>query len=461
MKSTFHVEILRKSKNQVKKILESDKWYFSIVFVLSILMMWLNSENIMMGGILPYYEDFAKYFQSGLSNDSIPRSPLFPMWGYGIIYAIFKNYFIIGCLQMAFMLFTIYKIETIILSIKTINYNKYVFRGLVVLGLNWFLFHTPYWPYSISANCLVLGLYLLLRAIYNSKMIDVVLSSIMIGVMLNLRSDYIYYCIYLSFYLIFLSIIKKFEWKNSLLWIIIWVTMMLPWSFHSKNISGHHSFTSMNSGHVLFISLGQLQGNVWGITDTDEDPKMHALIDSLGSSEASTYNYEGNKILIQEWKNRIVSHPSEYLRKCVSVLYMTLTRPFCHGEIYKKFIKDEAQIETLKNNLKRDIASFDIIALLSKFVSKTYMGFIIPLALNLLSIALFIFFLFIILKGILKNKWDIFKESSFHILYSVIAYQIALQTLAYYNPNYHSNVYLFYALLAALILYKPAQKPIA
>ena len=40
--------------------------------------------------------------------------------------------------------------------------------------------------------------------------------------------------------------------------------------------------TSTNSGHVLFIGLGQLPGNKWGITPHDKDPvKTSLLIKSL------------------------------------------------------------------------------------------------------------------------------------------------------------------------------------
>jgi len=58
---------------------------------------------------------------------------------------------------------------------------------------------------------------------------------------------------------------------------------------------------STNGGHVLYISLGQLPGNKWGITALDEDIKMKTIIkDRLGPG-VNTMALDSDKILKNEY----------------------------------------------------------------------------------------------------------------------------------------------------------------
>jgi len=131
---------------------------------------------------------------------------------------------------------------------------------------------------------------------------------------------------------------------------------------------------------------------------------------------------------------------------------MTCIRPFANGEIHKKYISNKEEEKALKDALKKDISTVNVKSLLAKFTSKKYIGFLIPIILNVFSILCFLFFLFCLLIGIFRYKQTIFSNWLLLTLYTVIGYQLSLQTLAFYSPNYHTNVFIFYTIVAAMIV---------
>ena len=439
----------------MQKILTKDYLFYALLICEVLLFTWLNSENTLMSGILPYYEDFAKFIQSGFSSDFVfsRGAPTFPMWGYGAVLFLTKSKFWIVFWQQLLTIFTIYKVQELFQFFRASDKARLWFRFLILsIGFPWFIFQSHIWPYSFSANLLVLGGVFLIKGEFKSDIKYYMLSAFCFGLMLNFRSDYFYYMCFLAGVLFIRAGYKKMKFYHVAVWALIGAFMLVPWGLHTKQKTGSILLSSTNAGHVLFISLGQLPNNPWGITPLDGDPLMKSIVqEKLQSS--TTLNHDADLILKKEWKNRVRQEPLAFVKKVGFSIYATIVRPFTNGEVYKKFIRDVSVQRALKKELKDNIKNLEIGKLLANFFSKEYIGFLLPVLLNIVSVLSFLVFVFLAVLGVIKLGFTrIFSELPLFFIYSIIAYQITLQTLTYYNPNYHTNTYLYYLVLSAIVL---------
>lgn len=431
--------------------LEKDHLFYAFYIVLVAICAWLNWNNEIMGSILSYYFDFSRFFQSGLSSEYIfvKNNPTFPMWGYGLILLILKHKFVIVFLQLLLMLFVVYEWDK---YMHVITGEKVVFRKIVLLGVCFVFFNVPLWPYSIGCNAILLAILCLFKAHKSYKLKYILLSAILFGIALNFRSDYFYFAMVLPI----LILGFKWFWQTSIPYLIpffyypIIFILMLPWLIHTNNMTGHYSFTSTNAGHVMFVSLGQLPSNPWGITPLDSDKKMKEIVlDELGNE--NTLSAEANIILKDAFIKEVKTHPGAYLKKCVFNLYFTAIRPFSNGQLERRFINDDEEIFDLRQKLKKDIKSFNFKELIRGVFNGTYAAFILSIVLNILNILLWFFFLFNIFRGLIKHRLKLLSQFDIYISLAIIAYQMTLQTLFFYHPNYHTNVFIFYVVCVVLI----------
>ena len=434
----------------------ASKYYYLILSALAFFFTWLNWENQMMGGIIWYYEDFAEFIRSGMSSQYEFKSgtPGFPLWGYGFIIFLLKSKSLIIIIQQAFNLVCIFLIERLLVNLDFAAKQISLYRIFLLLSFCWYLFHSAYWPYSFATLFLILSLLLLCLGIKTDRVKYFILSALLYGLVLNFRSDYLYYFIFLvPVGLVWIFLNKQNGLNKFLLWSGLVLTMMIPWLLHTKTHTGRAVMFSSNGGHHLFISLGQLPENTWGITADDNDPLMRQIVDDKVGKQERTVGHQADKVLREEWKQRVKSNPAEYFKKCLFNLYSLFTRPFTHGEVYRKFVKDEKEIIRLKGEVKKDIQSFNLMNLFKKFFDPTYFGFLLSFLINLCSIILFLVLAYFFIKGLAFYREKIFQSLLLSISYSIIVYQIALQTLVYYLPNYHTNVLLFYVIIAISVIY--------
>jgi len=190
------VGILRKNGTKLLNFLSKDINFYALLVIETILFTWLNWENEMMAGILPYYEDYANYFASGFdaAYDFKTGVDTFPMWGYGWVLLLTKNKFVIILFQQLLAIYTIYKTQQFLKELSIPESTMRWLRLFILLGFSWFIFHTALWPYSISAN--------LSKGYYTDKFKYYILSAVLFGIMLNFRSDYLYYFFALGLLLI-------------------------------------------------------------------------------------------------------------------------------------------------------------------------------------------------------------------------------------------------------------------
>lgn len=441
--------------DSVFKLAEA-KMYYLYLSILAYFLTWLNWENQMMGGIVWYYEDFVGFIESGLSGSYQFKSgtPGFPMWGYGFVLFVLKSKTVIIILQQTFNLLSVYLIEALLGQLTFNSKQIKAYRVFMFFAFCWYLFHTGFWPYSFATLFLIFSLLLLCLGITKGKLKHYIVSAVLYGLVLNLRSDYLYYFMFLIPSMATWVYFKRREHLlNIAAWVILVFLLMVPWGMHTHKHTGKAVMYSSNGGHHLFISLGQLPNNVWGITADDSDPLMRKIVDDAVGPQERTVGHKADPVLRKEWKSRVLKEPGEYILKCLFNMYSLFTRPFTHGEVYRKFLHEEDKINILKSDLKDDIQNFAFLSLAKKVIKKDYFGFAASITLNISSIILFLILLFFFIKGVFIFRFDMFNDLLLFLSYSIIAYQVTLQTLVYYLPNYHTNVLLFYIIIATMVIY--------
>ncbi len=441
------MEILRRNIKRAINFFVKDEIFYPLYITLILVFTWLNWNNQTMSGILPYYYDFKAYIESGFSSnyDFIKKNPTFPMWGYGFVLYLCSNKMIIVFSQLSLMVYNIIKWDQYI-------FKKYqsrtIFRIFVLLGFSLILFNIPIWPYSFSSNFIALSLLLLLKINDEFSWWKLILAGILQGIALNLRSDYFYFLFLLSIFLLLLYFLSKTKIKPIATFIFFGISLLIlvPWMLHTHKFTGKYIPTSTNGGHVLYIGLGQLPNNVWGITPDDNDPKMVSLVNNkLGTR--NTLDAKADSLLKLEFRTEIFAHPNSYIQKCLFSLYLTISRPFSLGEIESKFTKIESN-DSVKLLIKNDIINLDLKNLVVNILNGKYSIFIIPIFLNFINIFLYLFMISYIVYGLFRCKANL--DFNLIIVLVVIFYQFCLQTFTFYNPNYHTNIYLFYILAVVM-----------
>jgi hypothetical protein len=279
------------------------------------------------------------------------------------------------------------------------------------------------------------------------------LSGGLFGIALNFRSDYYYFMIcFITIQLIYDFIKKRNNYRYILLWTVIVFGSLVPWGIYTYQRTGYFLTTSTNGGHVLFVGLGQLPNNLWGITPSDGDPLMHQILkEKQGNRYMGSLNYAANQILINQWKIKVLESPVEFFKKCAYAQLLYWVEPFNHGQLYRSFISKQ-QWEDEISEIKALLVNFRIKEISKKFFSFSSIYLWIVSVIVIMAIAFNAFFWFYLLKSLYKNWRDLIYNDLFIITICIIGYQVVLQTVAYYLSYYNTNIYIFYAILLAMLL---------
>jgi hypothetical protein len=85
----------------------------------------------------------------------------------------------------------------------------------------------------------------------------------------------------------------------------------------------------------LFIGLGQLPNNKWGITPYDGDPKMHTLLQKHLGPSIHSCSCQADDFLKKAFYEEVKTEPLEYVRKCLTGLQLVVTSGVYAGEFFE------------------------------------------------------------------------------------------------------------------------------
>lgn len=386
----------------------------------------------------------------------------FPIWGYGIIHWIFNSSkFSILIFQQGLNFITIYLTDKA-LSRKN-QKIKFIWRILILFGFPYFLFHTQIWPKSITSSLLILAVLQLLNYFDNRKKSHLIFSGLMFGLLCNFRSDYIYLILSLPIFLIIWEIIEKKQITSfsfsMLILPVITLLFLIPWGLYTKSKTDHYLVTSTNSGHTLFIGLGQLPNNIWNITPRDDDSKMDEVLnEKFKNKNYSSIGYEENQYLKKVFFSYVKEFPIEWLKKCANSIKLIFLDSFYVGNVgdfQKNGISNIIEIRELESSVYQlDFKNA------YQIIQNTHWKFsikeILQLSFTIITKVIgLIIFSVAILSGLYvlfyKSKWY-FKTQTNFLLSILILYQITISVFVFHMPVYNTSIYLVYLIFLSLIL---------
>jgi hypothetical protein len=426
--------------------LKKDKSFILYFILINLVIGILNRNSQMMGGLIEYYLDFKNIITHDFNvNYAKMNCPTFPMWGYGWIFILSTNKIIIFILQFIFSFYTImYLIYFLRHFEKFLEQQINYFKIIILISTSFISITYTLSPYSIAINLQILAIIFFVQILKSNKNIDkiryILYSSLSFGLLLNFRSDYVYFSVILPIILYYIQPIR-YNIFLGFLWLLMTFLLLLPWMVYTKHAVGKPLLTSTNSGHVFYIGLGNLPNNKWNITTSDQDSQMYSILKKEFGKNTSSLRYKEDNFLKRKFFHLVTKDPIEYFKKSSYSFLMTLISGIYVPEFYNTL--NNCSSLGCKEDFKSDLKNKPISSLYTDYQKSiiyliTYFSIFFGIIVILFSHLLLPFFLY---KGI-------YEKNIFIILSTfVISYQLLINTLAFQMKLYSTYSYIWSLIL--------------
>jgi hypothetical protein len=328
-------------------------------------------------------------------------------------------------------------------------FGSEIFKVLAIVAIPYFAINCALSPYGLANSLFILSVSFFLKGMHEDTIKDILYSGIFYGFTLNFRSDLLYFFIPLLLVLAFHFRKAGTAKVLSLFapWVFIVTLVMAPWALYTKHVTGHYLLGSTNSGHVLFIGLGQLPSNTWGITPSDGDPVMRRELESHFGEEKSSLLYESDLYLKDSFLKKVKQDPIEYIKKSVYSMGKTMVDGSYSGQFYlfgtsgkledrRKAITD---FKTWRGNVLSDPFYIFKDMNIGRFLQTCVETFVVLMKLS--SLILLPVTIWFGLK---------YKDTLALLVSAILLYQTAILVFAYNMRLYNVNVYIFHMLNLAI-----------
>jgi hypothetical protein len=185
------------------------------------------------------------------------------------------------------------------------------------------------WPDAIVGILLIIAAYYYKQSLETRSNKYAILSGLILGTVLNFRSEYLGLILLLGVIAFAALILKERNlFSLSALTVIPALLVLLPWAYYSYSIDNHIRLTATNAGGVLYISLGQLPNNPWGIVHSDS--VAYEISKQNGISDP--YSANGDSLLTAKFIGDVENNPIAYSEKTGYNLITSLIRGVYIGE---------------------------------------------------------------------------------------------------------------------------------
>jgi len=258
--------------------------------------------------LFPHHLERGALFLEGAYND--PAS--WPIWGYSLLAGVLGPWVII--FQWVIMLWALSfwcfntkpkypqpapTYEKIILSpyFKALLLTPFVFLSV------------SYFAYGLALLLMFYGTWLIYVNLKNQNTIlYYIYSGLIFGLAANIRSDILLFvfllCTSLTIYAIYIKNFRIIIKTISLCLMIL--ILLIPWATFTYKTIGEARLTSTNGGGVMYIGLGILPDNPWGIITNDIYAEQIAE-NKLGN--VSPWSLKADKFFKQEYVKLIKDQP--------------------------------------------------------------------------------------------------------------------------------------------------------
>jgi hypothetical protein len=257
---------------------------------------------------------YARALSGELDKPLLP----FPIWGYPLAIVVFGAGVWLKLFQffLALLVF-VWIYRTWFQSSATSITGKVL---LVLFAWIWFSTASVYWPAAIAVPLWWISLILFRRAMMTQNSIKAfILPGVSAGIAANFRSDLLFLTLFVFVIITALGTAKSERpaliknVRNLAISLVAILVMLVPWGIY--NMANDHGFrlTSSNGGSVAVITLGQLPGNVWGISHNDL--YLATILEELDVQDQSPYHPDTDRQLWGYFFDQVSDHPVEYIKK--------------------------------------------------------------------------------------------------------------------------------------------------
>jgi len=395
-------------------------------------------QTIPVSGLHRYYEEYAQklipLFLSG-NTEMLAGERTWPMWGYGWLLTLMPEVALLAGFQVCLAIVAYVVLFHHLQGSGSADGRSLLWlKVLVCVSVPLHVNHTLCHPGSPSSSILLLSMVLLAKAnelTSKPRWIPLVGSALLFGLCLQLKSDSLLLPVAFFAAILFVRGLKPMPILAMSCWLLIVFACIQPWRVYTKTACGHALVKSTNAGHVVFVGLGHLPNNRWGITRSDSDPLMLQMVRTEFGEDRDTMGYETDRFLKEKALELISRDPVEYVKKCAfSLAVMVGTGPW-EGTFLERDIRSQAVRGNPFSLLRHGPRGWLSIGSLAWAMGTSLLGF-----------AAFPFF-----------AWRAFKRRDLFFLFlsAAVLYQMAISALLCHIRNYTNSIYLLLLLFIVTV----------
>lgn len=380
------------------------------------------------------------YTCSFFNNETL----FYPIWGYTFLVFIdsiigWNNLFIIG-----FQFFLC--IISINVFYKIIDIEKKYWH--IPFFLPFIALMSVKWPDAIVGALLVFFIFFLLHYFQTKRITSLLLTGIILGILVNFRSEYLYLplSLILLFFVPSLNNNRLIILKSILFLVISAILFLLPWAIRSYHQVGEFRLTSSNGGAVMFISLGQLPNNPWHIAPYDKT--AYDFAKSKGFN--NPYSTNADKMFREEFLKSIEQYPFSYIKKVVHNFLSIFYRGVYTGEFANSFIGIRERME-LDSAITSQSGFINKISYISKLKAKESVPLLIEKFIRALFMIILLLMILLIVYSLWKKSYKNF-QYIFWIAIPVILYKFLIVSFIQYEYRHINAIYLLIFALFLLVI---------
>ncbi|MFP4368525.1 MAG: hypothetical protein ACOC2K_04950 [Bacteroidota bacterium] len=416
--------------------LREDTGFYIAAMIFIIAVFILNSGHLNQQYIYEHhYLDIAQNLLKGegyISGEYPGRHALFPLWGYTFI--VYLSLFFTGSHALLYLFHFVSALAGI--------YAFYQFFSIRPKYI-----HLPLWlpliaqaavkaPEGPALLLVVVFLYLINKGISGKNLKYTLSGGAVLGLVINLRPEYLAFP---AFILVIVLIFNKtglsISLKNYAAAYLIALVMLLPWIYYYYDHTGEVSLSSSNSGLVMYISLGNLRDNPWGIIP--EDSAAAEYLESKGIS--NPYSPEGDSLLKETFFEALESHPGAFMMKC-SANFISIFKSGVYTGEYANLFLDKNERVRINNAMKAEKSYFDRFIKMFGLPSDKFIPY---LAEKIFRIAFAGIFLLLLIYSVLRLFLKRGNPPEVVSAYAGMIFRVILITLLINDFRFNNLIYLF------------------
>lgn len=386
-----------------------------------------SEQGIYRGYHVPLAERIVDGSGYSIEESGMLKPAFYPMWGYaGLISLLSLTHQREAALILLQLILAVHGI-ILMYGLFRLRFRWFHLAGL----LPFVILMSVKWCDAIVSYLLVSFFCFAVNYWTSGRIRWLLLAGLALGGAANFRSEYIY----LPGLIAVVALLPFYQTyrKRALLFsagvMAIQLLCLLPWAYRYYENNGNVSLTGSNGGMVLFISLGQLPNNPWGIEHSDDDAFEYSRLHG-GFSPTSP---EGNKVLRDAFVGNVLAHPGWYAAKVLR----NVSRAFLGGvysgdfPLGKEKIRAISKLANVEGGYLRALPKMSLVE--GIFVLYWF------------GLRLFyqIVFCPVLLFVLIRALWHKADEIVLSLLLPLIIYKLFLVGFIQYQPRHMVNIYLF------------------